>query len=494
MSTRRKTALILLAILVALVIVLAIVVPALVNLDRYRPETIAYLHEKTGKPVAIGRLALTVFPTLSIRVDDFEIGNPAGFPAGHVVQARRIYAVVDAHALWNKQVVVQSLELDDPDINLLSDPRGRWNYQNPAERAERKAPAATTTPSGGGSSFTMGVISKVKIVGGHLAVANLLPSGRAGEPFFEGRGISSTLDQVDFDAFTAPGSAPAGSGTLQADSLRFGAVEATRVRSKLHLASEQVAFDGLSLDVDGGQATGNLEFNFGGPDTRFGANTRLRGVDVSRALAAFPSGRGKMTGTLEGNVKLAGDIKHSEEPLAGMQGVGQLTVRNGKLPSLKLNQNLMTLARFSDLGPASGDPSSFSLMSADLRLANQRIASNKITVNGNGVDVDGSGTLGLEGTGSLDYQGVAKVAAGQNPISNIVAGLSGATAANGKLSFPFHVGGTPENPKFTLLSKGNINSLTNMVGNPSQTPGQNLQNPSDIVNAIGGLFKKKPPK
>ncbi len=489
MAIRRKTALTVLAVVAALLAALAIIVPALVDLDRYRPEAIAYLEEKTGKPVAIGRLALTVFPALSIRVDDIEIGNPRGFPAGHVVKARRIYAVVDGRALWNRQVVVRSLELDDPDISLLSDPRGRWNFENPPERAERRAPA--TASPGGAPSFTMGVISKLKIAGGHLAVANLLPSGQAGEAFFEGRGISSTLEQFDFEGFTAPGSAPASQGTLKADSLRFGAVQATRVRSRLELTPERVAFDDLSLDVDSGQASGNLAFNFAGPDTRFGVDARLRGVDVSRMLAAFPSGRGKMTGTLEGNVKLSGDVKHSRDPLAGIGGTGQVTVRNGQLPSLKLNQNLMMLARLSDLGPASGDPSSFSLMSADLRLAEQRISSRKITVTGNGVEAAGSGTLSLPGAGSLDYQGLAKVAAGQNAISNLVAGLSGATFANGKLSFPFHVGGTPENPKFTVLSKGNINSLTNLAGSVSQAPGQNQQNPSALVDAISGLFKKK---
>jgi hypothetical protein len=37
------------------------VVPALIDVDRYRPHVISYLQEKTGKQVEIGRLALTFF-------------------------------------------------------------------------------------------------------------------------------------------------------------------------------------------------------------------------------------------------------------------------------------------------------------------------------------------------------------------------------------------------------------------------------------------------
>jgi hypothetical protein len=41
-------------------------------------------------------------------------------------------------------------------------------------------------------------------------------------------------------------------------------------------------------------------------------------------------------------------------------------VRNGQVPSLKLNANLMKLAHFNDLGPAKSDPSSFNLITTDL--------------------------------------------------------------------------------------------------------------------------------
>jgi hypothetical protein len=82
MANRRKTVLIAVGIVAIVLIALVLVVPALVNVDRYRPRVIAYMQEKTGKQVEIGRLGLTVFP-LALHIDDFGVKNPPIFPAGY---------------------------------------------------------------------------------------------------------------------------------------------------------------------------------------------------------------------------------------------------------------------------------------------------------------------------------------------------------------------------------------------------------------------------
>ena len=49
---------------------------------------------------------------------------------------------------------------------------------------------------------------------------------------------------------------------------------------------------------------------------------------------------------------------------------------------------------------------------------------------------------------SLDYQGVAEILSRQGFVTNLFAQLHGGTLKDGKLSFPFHVGGTIDNPVF----------------------------------------------
>jgi uncharacterized protein involved in outer membrane biogenesis len=520
MSTRKKVILGILIFLVGVLVALVVIVPLLFDVDRYRPQVAALIEKQTGKAAEIGHLTLNIFPSLSIRVGDFALKNPEGFPQGYFVKARRIYAVVDAGGLWNHQVVIKSLDLDTPAISLLSEVKGHWNFEN--------KPSSTKPdpdPPGEKPLFTLGVISNVKINNGKLSVANLLPSGQPGPVFFEAEGVSTQLRQVDLNAFTEsasvrPAAAPAepvtgsenrwlgsiayaaersselvAEGTFKVDTLHVMNLVVTKVESKLRLLPKQVFLDDLKFKCYDGLALGDLSFTFAGPNPRYSTNTKLSGVNVEKLLAAFPDARGKMTGTLEGIVRLDGQVSHSPDPLAGIGGSGQMTIRNGRLPSLQLNKNLLELARVAKMGPTSGDPSSFSSVAMVFTIANNRINTTKATIVGNGVDVDGSGSLGLAGEGSLDYQGVAKIAAAQNALTNLLGSISGATFADGKMAFPFNLAGTLQNPKFTLKSGGAaspLGTITGALAGGKGATGQQQQ-PANLVQGIAGLLKKKKP-
>jgi uncharacterized protein involved in outer membrane biogenesis len=514
MSTGKKVALGLVIAVIVVVAGLAVIIPMLLDVDRYRPQVTAHIEQETGKPARIGHLGLTVLPQVAIRVDDFALGNPPGFPSGDFVKARRIYAVVDVSALLHHQVVVNSLKLDDPAINLMSDVHGKWNFENPPA----KSPASAEPPGDEKASFTMGVISKVTIEGAQLVATNLLASGVPGPAFMEVHGASLDLRQVDLNAFTtaslgaraappdafaalagglssvvyaaAPQAPLAAQGTLKADSLKFGALGVTKVKSKVRLYPKQVFFDNLDMNCYGGKATGNLSLNFAGENLRYSTDARLKGVNVAQFLNAFPEARGMMTGTAEGSAKLSGEVTHSPDPLAGIRGAGQISVRDGELPSLQLNRNLRLLARLANLGPANGDPSSFSSISTDFTIAERRLTNSKIVLVGNGVDVDGSGSMTMGGEGSLDYQGVAKIAAGANPLTNVLAGVSGATLAEGKLTFPFTVGGTFAHPKFSVKG-GGAPGAAGVAKGVAEGVAQGKQQPVETIRGIAGMFKKK---
>src|SRR5262249_8276167 len=157
----------------------------------------------------------------------------------------------------------------------------------------------------------------------------------------------------------------------------------------------------------------------------------------------------KMTGKMDGDLTLAGEIQHSHRPLAGIHGSGHVTLRNGEVPNLQLNANLMRLMRVNDLGPAKKNPSSFNLISPYLGLSNRRIMSKVIDIDGYGVDIDGSGSVNVDGSDELDYQGIAQITTKQGFFTNTFARLAGGTLKDGKLSFPFRIGGTLTNPAFT---------------------------------------------
>jgi uncharacterized protein involved in outer membrane biogenesis len=436
MAVYRTTALIVGASVAIFLAVLIFVVPALINVDRYRPQVIAYLQQKTGKQVEIGRLSLSFSP-LSIHVDGFGAKNSSLFPPGYIVKVAKIDAGLDAAALLHRQVVITSLVLDNPVIHLISDPDGPWNFENPQAKTS-------------GNVFPLGAIGAVEIKRGKVMASSLLASDAPGPTLLEADDISSELTHVDLGAILNPSSSSVdGQGTLKAGRLRFGAVHATNVNAKLRLEARQVIFSHVSAEMYGGSVNGELVFKLSGKTPSFATSAQVHGFDMAPLLAAFGNARGTMTGKMAGDLTLSGEIEHSSHPLAGLRGVGHVMVRNGEVPSLALNANLMRLMHFNDLGPAKADPSSFNLISTDLQLANLRIVSTKIDIDGYGVDIDGSGSVSVSGSDELDYSGVAQITTKQGFFTNTFARMSGATLVDGKLTFPFRIGGTIENPTFS---------------------------------------------
>jgi uncharacterized protein involved in outer membrane biogenesis len=450
MAIRRKTCLIMLGIAALLFLVLIFVGPALIRMDRYRPQVISYLQGKTGKQVEIGRLGLTFFP-LSIQIDNFGVKNPPLFPAGYIFKAARIDAEFNLGALLRRRVAIRSLVLEDPVVNMTSDPDGPWNFENPQAKVSE-------------GTLPLGVISRVQIKRGQLVASNLLPSDAQGPIFFEAHDISGELEQVNLIGIINPSSSSMdGQGSLKTGLLRFGSVEVRNLESKMRLEARHVFFTDVKAEVYGGSAAGDLTFDLSGKNMNFRTNVRLSGINVAQLLAAFPNGGGKMTGKMEGDVKLGGEIAHSLRPLAGIHGAGHVTVRNGQVPSLKLNANLMKLAHFNDLGPAKNDPSAFNLITTDLELDNQRISSRVIDIDGYGVDVDGSGSVSVSGSDELNYRGLAEITTKEGFFTNTIARMSGAALVDGKLQFPFRIGGTIDNP---IFSKGKGDKDVDAVQKP----------------------------
>jgi uncharacterized protein involved in outer membrane biogenesis len=437
MIIRRKTVLIIAAILLAAFL---FAVPALINVDRYRGEVISYLQQKTGKQVEIGRLGLTFFP-LSIQVDAFGVKNPPLFPRGYVVHVARIDAGLDAAALLHRQVVIKSLVLDNPVIHLISDPDGPWNFENPQAKSSQNL-------------FPLEPIGNVQIKRGEVIASNLLPSDAPGPILFEAHDISSELVNVNLEAIINPSSSSVDAlGTLKAGRLRFGSIHAANVNAKLRLESRQIVASKITAEVYGGNLSGEFVFKLSGKSPSFATKAEVHGVEMAHLLAAFGNASGIMTGKMAGDLTLIGEVEHTSHPLEGMRGVGHVTVRNGEVPSLELNANLMKLMHFNDLGPAKSNPSSFNLISTDWQLANQRIASTKIDIDGYGVDVDGSGSVSVSGSDALDYRGTAQITTKQGFFTNTFARLAGGKLIDGKLTFPFRITGTIQNPVFAKGDK-----------------------------------------
>jgi len=441
MTKRRRIVSTVIVIAACTVIAVIFLGPVFLNSDHYRSQIISYFEQSTGKKVEIERIAISFFPQPTIHIQTFGVKTPPLFPPSYILKAPQPDVVVDFWPLLRRNIVIRSLVLHEPVINLISDPDGPWNFENPQTQNSKNL-------------FPLGIIDKMLINRGQLIVSNLLPSDAQGPVFLEAHDIYSELDRVDLAAIVNPAShALNGQGHWKAARLRFGSVETTDVNAKFRLESKEVIFTDLQADAYSGKATGDFSISFAKPTASFKADARMSGINMTDLLASFHEVRGRITGILAGDLKLRGDIEHTNNPLAHMHGIGHLKLTNGQVPSLMLNANLMKLAHFNNLGPAKENPASFSFISTDLELENLRITSKVIDIDGYGVDVDGSGSVSVSGSDDLNYWGVATITTKQGFFTNTFARFEGAKLVDGKLTFPFRIQGKIEDPKFSKGSK-----------------------------------------
>ncbi len=71
--------------------------------------------------------------------------------------------------------------------------------------------------------------------------------------------------------------------------------------------------------------------------------------------------------------------------------------------------------------------------------------------------------VSVSGSDTLDYRGLAEITTKESFLTNTVARLSGVAVTDGKLQFPFRIGGTINNPVF---SKGKGDKDVDAVQKP----------------------------
>ena len=290
MTTRRRIVVTLIAIVACLVIAAVFLAPVFLNLDHYRPQIISYFEQSTGKKVEIERLAISFFPRTTIRIQNFGVKSPPLFPSSYILKVPQADVVVDFWPLLRRSIVIRSLVLQEPVINLISDPDGPWNFENPQTQNSKNL-------------FPLGIIDKMVINRGQLILSNLLPSDAQGPVFMEAHEIYSELDQVDLAAIVNPASPSLnGQGHWKAARLRFGAVETTNVNANVRLESKEIVFTDLKADAYSGKATGDFSVSFAKPTASFKADARMSGINMTDLLASFHEVRGRITGILAGDL------------------------------------------------------------------------------------------------------------------------------------------------------------------------------------------------
>ena len=134
-------------IVVALLIVAAIALPFLVNVNNFRPQIESNLSSALGRPVKVGNLSLSILSG-SVEADQLSIADDPKFSSAPFIQAKTLKVGVELMPLiFSKQLNVTDIAIDHPEITLLRDRDGVWNFSSLGNQSAQPAKPAEKTAS-----------------------------------------------------------------------------------------------------------------------------------------------------------------------------------------------------------------------------------------------------------------------------------------------------------------------------------------------------------
>jgi len=170
-------------IIAAVMVIVVMVVPPLVNINRHHDRIQTQLQKRLGRPVSLGQMRLSVLPP-AIRVDNAVIGEDPAFLTGRpFAEVQELDVRAKLWPLVHGDIEVQSLNLRKPQIELVRNQQGVWNFASlgqpaPATAAQtapqQPAPRSTPVPPQPSPAKPSEVsIADLKIEDGQIALTDL---------------------------------------------------------------------------------------------------------------------------------------------------------------------------------------------------------------------------------------------------------------------------------------------------------------------------------
>ena len=535
------------AVVVLLLIVIAI--PFLINVNSFRPKLESTLTQALGREVKVGNLSLSILSG-SVSAEDLSIADDPAFSKDPFIRAKSLKVGVEVMPLiFSKALHVTDITLDTPEIALLRDAAGKWNFSSLGSKSEKAAPAS------GPSSTPDLSVSKLDVKNGRLSVnranssikphvydnvdisvrdfspksqfpytitANL-PAG--GTAKLEGK--AGPIDSADVSAspieaqinvkgldltasgFVEPSTGIAAvadfdgtlnsdghvlhtSGTLKASKLKLSvkgspASEPVTVKYATDYDLQKQGGTLTQGDVSLGKALAKLTgtYQSQGESTILNMKLNADGMPVDDLQTMLPA----LAIVLPSGSKLVGGTLSINVGITGpvdkLVIVGPVKLSQTKLAGFNLASKMSSISALT--GMQSGSDTSIQNLSTDARVAPEGVRTQNINLT-----IPALGTVTGDGSispaGALDYKMKASVSGGAVAGLTQLAGIGGGKGGG----IPFFIQGTTSDPKFVPDVKGMVGSQLGGLGGALGGLAGGKNTPAgSAADALGGLFGKK---
>ncbi|HWZ96698.1 MAG TPA: AsmA family protein [Candidatus Dormibacteraeota bacterium] len=155
---------------VVVIVVILLIAPFLIPVNKFRPTIEEKASEALGRKVEVGDLSLSLL-TGSLTAKNLSIGDDPKFSPSPFLTAKSLSVGVEIMPLiFSKSLNVTGISIDEPEVTLLRNPAGVWNYSSIG--GSSKPVAANSSTSSSSSSPTDISVKKLELKNGKIIVGN----------------------------------------------------------------------------------------------------------------------------------------------------------------------------------------------------------------------------------------------------------------------------------------------------------------------------------
>jgi AsmA protein len=492
-------------IVLVVLILIVVIAPFLIPVNSFRPRIEEQASAALGRKVQVGNLSLSLFSG-SLGADNLSIADDPKFSSSPFLTAKSLSVGVEMMPLiTSKTLNVTSVVIDSPQVSLIRNAAGDWNYSTlgaSSTKAQAQAAPAPSTPSapaskpapspsgGAPPSFT---VQKLELKNGQITVSSV--GSQKKSSYSNVNVTASNVSLVSKFPVTVTADLPGG-GNFKIDGTAGPVNESNTVLTPL---SAKINVNSLNL-----ASTGFLD-----PSAGLGGILDLDGTIDSASGAASTKGTAKLSKAL----LVAGGTPASEPVTVNFNTKYDLVKNAGVLnPSvLKIGNAALNLSGTYEV-PADGTVLHIkvdgqSLPAKDLQAflpalgvnlpkgasLQQGTLSTNLTVNGPTDKLVTSGNVGLFGAKLAGFDLGSKLAS----ISALTGIKTGQDLTIEKMTSNVRVapdGIQADNfnalvPQFgTLVGGGNINAKNQMDFKMVATLAEGVLSASPVAATAGGLL------
>lgn len=233
-------------VVIVVIILIALILPHFIDANQYKPMLESQMTEALGgRKVSIGNISISLLPGAAADIDNLSIADDPAFSKSPFLNAKELKVGVNLMPLiFSKKLEVRSFTIVEPQVSLLRNSSGAWNFSTLSGSSSGGSKASPKT--GDSSAATNLTVGELTISNGKLTVGTV---GSRVKP--------QTYDNVNVEAtdisYTAPfpfkfkAKAPGG-GSIALDG-KIGPINATD--ASLSPLDAKVEVDSLDLAATG---------------------------------------------------------------------------------------------------------------------------------------------------------------------------------------------------------------------------------------------------